>query len=55
VEEEKQKYFMVQVTNTVAYPRTMMVHSHYAVVANATMMGSWWPERFAFVAIFPDT
>jgi hypothetical protein len=44
---------VVFMPHTVAYPGTVMVHLHNACVANATMMGSWWPERYTVETVPP--
>jgi len=45
------KEFMIFQTHTVAYPRTMVIHAHYAAFADRAVVGAWGLNVFALVTV----
>lgn len=50
IEQEVPKELMILQPYTVAYPRTVVVHPHYALITHRTMVSSWRLYLIAFMA-----
>ena len=41
IKEEQNEEFHVAISNTIVYPRTVMVHAYNAAIALTAVMGTW--------------
>ena len=53
MKQKTYKEFMILMTNTVADPGTMVIHSHHTSITNTTMMRSGGSKWKTFVAVSP--
>ena len=53
VKQEHQEVLVIVKTNTVADPRTVMVHTHDAAAAHRAVMGTGRPDRRTLHAVAP--
>lgn len=49
--QEIPEEFMIQYSNTITYPRTMVIHTSDTGITDGAMMGPRWLYLFALVAV----